>query len=161
MTKSIPLTQGQFALVDDADYEWLMQWKWRYCKSVANRYGYAFRSFGKYTDRHTTSMHREIMKANRGQPVDHIDHDGLNNQRHNLRLCTTSQNGCNARVFRKKYSQLRGVSFHKKDKRWQSQIVHLGKCIYLGRFGSPEEAARAYDAAATRLHGQFATLNFP
>src|ERR1043165_2122866 len=85
MTREIPLTQGYVALVDDCDYEWLSQWKW--CAHVAKggRTAYAFRAKG-------IAMHRVIMNAPEGMDVDHRDHNGLNNTRANLRICTHAEN---------------------------------------------------------------------
>jgi hypothetical protein len=87
MSHPIPLTRGAYALVDDADYAWLTRWRWR-----LNSHGYAIRSI--YVEEHEVhfSMHRVILNAQRGQFVDHIDHNRLNNTRANLRFVTRQEN---------------------------------------------------------------------
>ncbi len=105
-------------------------------------------------------MHRMIMAALPGQPVDHADGDGLNNQRHNLRLCTTSQNNYNGRKRHDgKASRFKGVQ--KKNGRWRAYIYRAGRTAHLGMFDTEEEAARAYDRMAVQLAGPFARPNFP
>jgi len=87
MSQRIPLTRGAFALVDDADCAWLIQWRWR-----LNSHGYAIRSIYIEGRSFYFNMHREILNAERGQFVDHIDHNRLNNTRDNLRFVTRQQN---------------------------------------------------------------------
>ena len=106
-------------------------------------------------------MHRLILDAPDGAQVDHIDHDSLNNQRSNLRLCTCSENQRNRRGRPKNNtSGYIGVAWYRRCGRWGSQIWVNGKDHWLGLFDDPAEAARVRDAAAKRLHGEFATLNF-
>ena len=102
--KEIPLTQGEVALVDDEDYEWLNQWRWYVLK--ARHTFYAVRFDGGRTQ----SMHREIMCNPVGKEVDHSDMDGLNNQRINLRIATRSQNHKNVNPYG--VSAYLGVSLH-------------------------------------------------
>lgn len=157
MTKRIGLTQGKFALVDDDDYEWLMQWKWHYSNT-----GYAVRN-SPYVNgkRKTISMHREIMKTPDYMDTDHRDLKRLNNQRYNLRVCTRSQNCQNKFRSSKNTSGYKGVVWHKKLEKWQAQIQRTKKNTHLGYFDTPEEAAYAYDVAARKRFGEFARLNFP
>ena len=107
-------------------------------------------------------MHRLIL----GEPpsdqkviVDHRDGNGLNNQRSNLRWVTKQENNCNRRSVGS--SQFLGVSWNKRHRKWTSQIRKDGKRTHLGTFVSEIEAAKAYDAKAIQLHGEFANLNFP
>lgn len=98
------------------------------------------------------------------EKVDHIDYDGLNNRRKNLRPATNQQNLQNqrkaeAREGRHFTSHYKGVSFHKKTSKFASAICINGKNIHLGLFGSEEDAARAYNEAASKHFGQFAALN--
>lgn len=154
MTKEIPLTKGKVALVDDADYEWLMQWKW-YAQERGSGLTYAgLPSGGPY-------MHRLIMNAPKGMQVDHCDLNGLNNQRNNLRLASQSQNLANRQKQKNNHSGFKGVVFDKKCRNWKAEIKINKACKHLGNFQSITDAARAYDAAALELYGEFARLNFP
>ena len=158
--KEIKLSQGKVALVDDADYEWLSQWKWSFAKDHTNRTGYAQRAEGKRPDRKIILMHREIMQTPSGMEVEHADLDGCNNQRYNLRNCTHAQNGMNGSVRKTNTSGFRGVSWNKGNKDWEARITISNKDFHLGCFDSPEDAARAYDQAAIRYFGEFANPNF-
>ena len=95
MTKEILLTQGQVAIVDDEDYKRISQWKWSYRRNPRSHYGYAYRGMNG----HHISMHRLIMNAPDDLEVDHIDRNGLNNCRFNLRLATRSQQRANQKRF--------------------------------------------------------------
>lgn len=150
--KQIPLTQGKIALVDDGDYEWLTQWKWRYSKS-----GYAIRSI--WPECKTILMHRAIMNTPEGFEVDHIDHDGCNNQRSNLRNCSHAENTKNHLKHKNNKSGYNGVFWDKKNERWETRIRVDGRRIHLGRFESLEDAAKAFDKAALKYYGEFARLN--
>lgn len=153
--KTIPITRGLVALVDDGDYEWLNQWKW--CALKAR---YAYRRAGPRTAYKVLLMHREIVGAQSGQYVDHINRNPLDNQRVNLRLATMSQNISNS--WRSdNTSGYRGVHYDKSKRSWAVGIQVLGKKHFLGRFKSPTKAARAYDRAALKHFGEFARLNFP
>ncbi len=151
MAKEIPLSQGKVALVDDADYEWLMGYKWHYLTL-----GYAAVSNGRGK---SILMHRLILDAPPEFKVDHINQDKLDNQRHNLRFCTMSQNLSNRGKVRNNTSGYKGVFQLKGRKDWFSQIKVKGKIIYLGYFKTREEAALAYNNAAVLHHGEFARLN--
>ena len=153
--KLIPLTQDKFAIVDAADYEELNQYKWHATK--AGRTYYAMRRKGRKLIR----MHREILKAPRGLVCDHINHDGLDNRKRNLRLCTQGQNCRNKSARKGCSSKYIGVSFDKQTKRFSAKICVNFKKIWLGRFESEIEAARARDKKAIEVHGEFACLNFP
>lgn len=151
----IPLTQGKFAIVDADDYEWLAKYKWN-CQNNKGGF-YAFRSEGHKM----IAMHREIIRAPEGLLVDHIDGNGLNNRKSNLRLCTHSQNTYNRRPNRNCSSRYKGISFHKMSKKWEVAICCKGKREHLGRFDDEVKAALAYDRKAKQLFGEFAYLNFP
>jgi hypothetical protein len=163
-TKEIPLSNGMVAIVDAADYDFLMQWKWHICGGKRERTWYAARnapiSRGKQIQTRVM-MHREILGAEPGTRIDHIDGDGLNNTRKNLRFCTHQQNLCNRPAQINNTSGYKGVYWHKRASKWVAQISENGKRKYLGRFANAEDAAHAYDAAAKELYGEFARLNFP
>lgn len=107
-------------------------------------------------------MHRMIMNASKGFVVDHINHNGLDNRKANLRLVTNAQNSYNRPCFKKKGSpsQYKGVYWSKRDNKWQVQISCKGKVKTIGQFKDEIQAAKAYDKAAKKYHGEFAYLNF-
>lgn len=154
----IPLTRGLEAVVDAADYELLSAFKW-YALSVGNGF-YAAKGSGNRSGG-LVLMHRLLCAAPQALQVDHINGDRLDNRRLNLRLCTQSQNRCNAGVRASNTSGFKGVSWLRKNKKWMAAIQAGGVAQYIGSFTDKAEAARAYDAAALRLHGAFARLNFP
>lgn len=152
--KQIPLTQGKFALVDDEDYEYLNQWKWYAVND--HKMWYAIRNV-KINHRKTTiKMHRIIMNPSIKEQIDHKDRDGLNNQKHNLRICNNSQNHMNIKSRAK--SGYKGVYWHVISKKWVAQIK-TDKVYHLGLFITKELAALAYNKAAEELFGEFAYLN--
>ena len=153
--KIIPLTRNQNALVDTSDYDWLNQWNWCALYSPKRKTFYAVRT----ANMKMVYMHRIILGCNLGELGDHWNHDTLDNRRKNLRKCDDSQNCQNARS-RKHTSVFRGVYWPKQGNKWIAKIQLRGKPKHLGVFASEREAAEVYDAAAKRLHGNFAFLNF-
>lgn len=158
--KQIQLTQGQVALVDDEDYEWLKQWKW--CASKGHSTFYAHRKYYKNKKYHLVQMHRAILGIldEKTKLTDHINHNGLDNRRCNIRICTKSQNQCNIRPYKNTSSKYKGVSFHKNSKRWIAYIKYNHNYEYLGYYKEEKDAAKAYDSRARELFGEFAYLNF-
>ena len=156
--KRIKLTQGQVALIDDADFEWLNQWKWSVQKN--HRRSYAIRSLYEKGKRIATiRMHRLVMDAPKECETDHINHNGLDNRRNNLRLCTHQQNMQNQRGNRNTSSRFRGVYFEKIINKWRAQIRCNGIVYHLGNFDNEIDAAVVYDKKALQLFGEFACLN--
>lgn len=153
--KEIKLTQGQVAIIDDEDYELISQYKW-----YAHRCGHTFYARTNKTKKEKLSMHSLILAAQKGQEIDHINHNGLDNRRENLRFCTKQHNNAN-QIKTRGTSRFKGVYWNKTKKKWQAGIEFNSKGFYLGRFCSEEEAARAYDKKALELYGEFACLNFP
>ena len=158
--KEIELTKNAMALVDDEDFEFLSKFQW-VC-NIQGRSCYALR-IANYSDdkRHTLAMHRLIMKLQRGDAryIDHIDGNGLNNQKENLRVVTKAQNGWNQGVRKSNSSGYKGVSWHKGMGKWQAKIRCKGEIHYLGFFEIKKEAATAYNNGAIKYHGEHARLN--
>lgn len=152
--KIISTNLGQEIMVDDADYEWLNQYKWQ----VSNN-GYAFRNHGGKL-RLKQSMHRMILGLTDPKVyTDHKDRNRLNNCRSNLRPATAKQNGCNKTKRKGLTSKYRGVSWFKRDSKWIVHIKVNGKNRHLGVFFDELQAAMKYDEVAKELYGEFATLN--
>ncbi len=158
--KLIPLTQGKYAIVDDSDYEWLSHWKWHTFKG--HKTHYAVRQTGLRPQK-SILMHRLISNPPNGLEPDHINHNGLDNRRANLRLCTRTQNLQNARARQGGTSRYKGVSWDKwgkLKKQWRADIQINKKRIHLGYFENEIEAAQKYDQKAKELFGEFAYTNF-
>lgn len=150
----LSLTNGGVTLVDYEDYLYFRQWNWSKMPT-----GHVRRcKHGKIL-----LLHVEILKrafGYTGQP-DHKDRNPLNNQRTNLRPSTQSQNRMNSGLMSNSTTGYKGVDFKKDKYRYRARIGLEGKVFFLGYFVSSEEAAKAYDRAARRYHGEFACLNFP
>lgn len=156
--KQIPLSKGRFALVDDEDYDSLMQWKWLYTKGYAARR----KSCGANGKRRweTILMHRVIMNTPKGMSTDHIDGDPLNNQKSNLRICTHAENMRNTTNNRKNNtSGYKGVTRSKFGKRWVARIKVNNRTKHIGVFDDIKDAASAYNKEAAILHKSFANPN--
>lgn len=153
--KKIPLTQNLETLIDDGDYARVSAHSW-----CAQKFGcniYAKRKEGG----HLVLLHRYLMRAPQGTEVHHMDGDGLNNQKSNLRLATRSENMAGFQRKQKDCSsRFRGVSWYPRYQRWVSKIGIRGRRKHLGYFDAEETAARAYDAAAHKHFGEFASPNF-
>jgi hypothetical protein len=156
--KRIKLTQSKFALVDDEDYEYLNQWNWYAQKDDKTCYAKRSYSIGNGKQK-TIYMHRVIAERMGIHNPDHIDIDGLNNQRNNLREATDNQNKANRTLFKNNTSGYKGVSWNKYNKKWVAYIRVNKKRIHLGYFNDIKDAARAYNEAAIKYFGEFAVLN--
>jgi hypothetical protein len=148
--KEIKLTKGEITLVDDDVYKYLNHWKWRYDKGGVK----------SIIKKHHVSMHRLVLRAIKGQEVDHINGNPLDNRRSNLRFCTTSQNHANLKKQSNNTSGFKGVVWCKDKNKWKAQITCQHRHFFLGYFNSPEKAAIAYDKKALKLFGEFSNTNF-
>ena len=152
--KLIPLTQGEFAIVDAEDFDRLNRYKW-HTQTGGRTYYARSRENGKII-----RMHRLITNAPKGLVVDHINHNGMDNRKANLRICTYAENSHNRRCGRRGSSKYKGVSRCKKKELFLACIRCDGKYYHLGRFKSEIAAAKVYDTMAKELFGEFAYLNF-
>lgn len=146
--KQIPLTQGQFAIVDNRNYVWLSQWKWYACWNKDTQSFYAIRHGKKENDKQCTIyMHREILGLEHGneRQADHRNHDTLDDRESNLRIVTHGQNQWNRR-------NTKGYYWDKRVKKYHTQIRVNGKTIYLGDFDTTREAHNVYLRAKEKYH---------
>lgn len=162
--KLIQLTKGFSAMVDDEDYKSLCNYRWHVIKGYSTFYAVRTLYLGggrKNKKFKHIFMHREILGAtDRNTLVDHKDHNGLNNQRNNIRLCSRSENQKNKNSEKHSTSKYLGVDYDSKRNKWKSRIRVGGKEIFLGRFLDEKDAAKAYDEAARLYHGEFSNPNF-
>lgn len=156
--KVIELTRGKKAIVDDEDYEKVTNFSWHF-----NPNGYAESYFVDQETGKTICirMHRMIMGAEKNQMIDHVNGNGLDNRKENLRFCTRSQNAVNSKLNKNNSSGFKGVCRAKNStaKIWKAQVQTKRKPIYLGLFENPIDAARAYDETIERIFGEFALTN--
>lgn len=162
--KTISLTRGMEAAVDDCLFDELNQFKWHALKTGKSAYAARSGPRGGGQSRTYIYMHREVFRL-LGEPVpkeiDHRDRNGLNNQRENLRPATPHQQRCNRGRQANNEHGFIGVSWHRKLGKWRARAQAHGKQQHLGVFETALEAALAYDAHIVKEFGEFANLNFP
>lgn len=157
--KIIPLTKGKETIVDEEDYDYLMQWKWH-----IGTHGYAIRTayYGGGAKNPKTKkilMHRELLGIQNGFVVDHIDGNKLNNTKANLRTASVQQNVFNRKMQSNCKSGYKGVYWHKQQQKWCSYIKCAEKRIHIGLFDCKKDAALAYNFFALEYFGDFAFFN--
>jgi hypothetical protein len=107
-------------------------------------------------------MHRQVLNFPDAEYIDHRNNDGLDNRKENIRPATRAQNNYNRQKYaNNSRSKYKGVGFKRKGKKWSAQIGLGNKMIFLGYFKNEIDAAKAYDEAARKYYGEFASLNFP
>lgn len=154
----IPLSKGLFAVVDVADLHIVESINWyAKVKNGATTYAARWRPVGASRSDETL-MHRMIAGTPKHMDTDHIDGNGLNNRRSNLRSATKSQNMHNARVRKDNSSGYKGVNWNKRKAKWEARIRLNGKHHRLGYHATPEAAHKAYCAASKALHGEFSRV---
>ena len=155
--KKIQVTQGNFALVDNADFKFLNQYRW--CILKSGNQLYARHSLPRINGKNKhILMHVLILDTPKGMDTDHKDGNGLNNQRKNLRICTRSENQRNRGVQKGNIAGIKGVSLHRHNKKWTAQICLNKKKVYLGSFDTKEKAGDAYRRVCIKYHGEYAKM---
>lgn len=154
--KKVPISKGKYlAIIDDIDYDRIKKYKW-------SAYNGSHASYAKaYIDGKYTFMHRYILGLKTGDKkrVDHINHDGLDNRRKNLRICTQQQNLYNMGIAAHNTSGYKGVYWHKHREKWVTGFKMGGKRVHLGIFEDKHMAAKMYNCCSRILHGEFAYQN--
>jgi hypothetical protein len=156
--KTLPLTKGRVAMVDDEDFPAVAQFRW-----YVSTHGYAVRTVHANGRSTKVSLHRFLMKPQGGEHIDHINGDPLDCRRANMRIATRSQNLANARKRITSTQPFKGITYDatRRRLRWYARVNKDGRRFRSKRFETAEEAARAHDDLARQLHGDFARLNFP
>lgn len=158
-TVSLPLTNGGAVIVDSADLPIVGRYKWYGIESNGTTYAQANikvpvgRTGYKWT---TLKLHRVLFPES--EVVDHIDGNGLNDSRSNLRPASRGENSRNRKHFSKR-TPYKGVSWKADVGKWCARINAQGRVIHLGYFGDAAEAARAYNRASLKMHGKFSRIN--
>ena len=159
--RRIPLTQGKYAIVDPDDYERLNKHKWYVQRTKQMFYALRRAKGHERAKGQVVWMHRSILPPPEGMCTDHINNNSLDNRKANLRLATPAQNARNRRKMAvKTSSKYKGVSYHAGQRKWCDAIRVNGQYKYFGLFQNEIKAAKAYDEAARKFHGEFASLNF-
>jgi hypothetical protein len=155
----IALPSGDVTVVDEADLPIVTGYRWRAYRRAGDRTVYVRAEIRHGRRTRTVPLHRFLLNAPPRLLVDHRDHDGLNNTRSNLRLCTFSQNAANMVLLNQNTSGYKGVTYHRQIGKWQAAIKVQGRNHYLGVYADPLQAAAAYDRAAVEAFGEFALIN--
>lgn len=156
--RTILLTQNQVAIVDDADYESISKSTWCAHWVPSSNCFRAMRRIGGRPNSYVVYMHREIMGLEKGDPrmVDHINGNGLDNRRSNLRFADKAKNAWNSRLNKNNKSGCAGVSWDKKTGKWYAKIVANRKFYFLGYHDKLSDAVAARLSASRKLYGEFA-----
>jgi len=157
--KEIILNKGMVAIVDDEDYDRINKYKWYVCKNKSGNVS-AKRNYFYNGKNHGVYMHREIVNATDPNiPVDHINHNRLDNRKENLRICTQLQNAANKKIYTNNKTGYKGCTLNKITGKYLAGIRVNNKQIWLGTYETAKEAALIYNKAASFYFGEFALLN--
>jgi len=155
MVKEIKMNNtDKVILIDDENYDWLIKYKW-----YLDITGYARINIWISGKRTQKLIHQLIINSQKGEEIDHIDRNTLNNQKENLRVVNKAQNQMNSKSRNGSVSKFKGVGWHKRDKKWTAKICLNYKTRWLGYFNNEIDAAKAYNKAAKELFGEYANLN--
>ena len=150
---------GYDVLIDEDDYERLKRYKYSIASAAVKKYSLFYFQRNTYVDgiRTVAMLHRDIMGCIKGDGnvVDHINRDTLDCRKANLRICSNAENSRNRKASKKSTSGIKGVSWSKHSDKWQAQITVDSNHIHLGFFYNIEEAAKAYEVASKKYHGEF------
>jgi hypothetical protein len=150
-TAYVPLTKGKFAAIDASDTDLVGRFNWHAHKDRHKWYAARVHVCPQTGKRRRILMHRVIANTPAGLETDHIDRDGLNNRRSNLRCVTTVENQQNSNAQINNTSGFKGVSWNKKSSKWEAKIKSLGKQYYLGMYDCARSASVAYESAASKI----------
>lgn len=159
--QEIELSRGKVALVDSEDWEYLNKFNWHTSNSSSKHTPLtSWRAYRKINKRRV-GMHNIIMNCPKGMLIDHINHDGLDNRKSNLRICTPAQNSINKRNSPLRNNNYKGVKWLEHQQRWCVRMgsTKSGTAKYVGTYDTEIEAAKAYNNAAIEMYGEFACLN--
>ena len=160
--RKIPLTKGEFAIVDPEDYERLAKFKWHLSESPTGSHAARWQRIWPGGYRKKIWMHREVIDVPEHLLCDHVNGNGLDNRAANLRPATVSQNLCNRpKTKARTRSKYKGLEWDKIQRKWKVRIQCNGRKTYLGSFSNEIDAAKAYDEKAKELFKEYARLNFP
>ena len=151
-TMKVIFRNGTECIFDSEDYEKLKEYRWRLIRGRTNLYAGA-ETYGSETKR--VLMHRLVMNCPEDMVVDHINGDGLDNRKENLRVATRSQNSKNRKVNSNNTSGYKGVTFDQTSGSYRASIMCDYEIIHLGLFSTAEEAAQAYADASAKYHGEY------
>ena len=160
--REVELSQGMVALVDPDDYEYLISFSWCAANNRNDRF-VAMRTDRNGEKQRSILMHRAIIgeeNISKGEVIDHVNGNPLDNRRENLRICKRGLNMKNCKKYKNNKTGFIGVFYYKRLGKWTASIQSDGERHHLGTFDNPEDAAISYDEAAKKIHGEFATLNF-
>lgn len=153
----LQLSQGKSCWVDSADYALIQDYRWR-TLSTKGKFYVIGRKIGSHWRSPNTLLHRFLTGATGAVDVDHIDGNGLNNSRVNMRICSRSLNMCNRTFQLNSKSKIKGVSWSTRNKGWQAHICLYGKREYLGTYKDKRQAQECYNKRAAILHGEFSKV---
>lgn len=152
----VTLTKGHTAVIDAADADFVGIFNW-WAQEMPHAV-YAARTTPRGEGKKKIFLHRYLMRPPEGMDVDHIDGDGMNNRRSNLRVATRHENACNQKIRAANTSGFKGVSFEKFTGRWAASICSNNKYKRIGRFDTVDEAGAAYAEWSRSLHGRFGRI---